>query len=113
MTNVTPASYTIWLQSYRTNHCHGYRRNFLRDGFYIEAKDNTVTVISADPNSYSTARTNTGSSTTSPLSFSSGGPGADTGGGGGGGDDKCIGCVGGSGGGAGVGNNRWTEVRPN
>ncbi len=103
----------------------------VRDGFYIEAKDNTITVISSDPNSYSMARISTTSSS-SGLKFSSGGPGSVNGGGGGDGDGDgdgdggdgggggtyCIGCVnsggggGGGGGGAGVGSSRWIEVRP-
>ncbi|MBL1275294.1 MAG: hypothetical protein COB30_004345, partial [Ectothiorhodospiraceae bacterium] len=86
----------------------------VRDGFYIEAKDNTITVISSDPNSYSTARTNSSASSTRPLSFNSSGPGVTpstpstpstpgTPSPPSGGDNSCIGCGGGSGGGGGGG----------
>ncbi len=98
----------------------------VRDGFYIEAKDNTITVISSDPNSYSTARTNGSAVTTPSLNFSGIGPGLVNSNTPstppaspppGGADTSCIGCGGATGGGGGggaanVGNPRWIEVRP-
>jgi len=74
-------------------------------------------VISSEPNSYSTARTNAYTAS-SGLSFNSDGPGINGGGGGGGGSGGGGGGGGGGvggggpGSGAGVGDSRWVEVRP-
>ena len=103
----------------------------VRDTFYVEAKDNTITVISSDPTSYSTAIVNSaiiaaqgggGLVPSSTFVFSGSGAGGGTGGDGTNtgyiaGDNLCFtGCTAGSTGSAGStpppGANRWIEVRP-
>ncbi|MDH5326109.1 MAG: hypothetical protein OEZ68_17505 [Gammaproteobacteria bacterium] len=90
----------------------------VRDGFFIEAGNKTITVISADPTSYSTARISN-QANSNLLSFVAGGPGADalpslpTN------DTYCFGCggryVSSSGAGSSkdsLGTTRWMEIVP-
>ncbi|MFV2058195.1 MAG: hypothetical protein ACC707_17145 [Thiohalomonadales bacterium] len=92
----------------------------IRDGFFIEANstENSVTVISANPQSYSTARRSTTTSTPPSFNPELGGPGtvptdAPPGGGGGDARSPCIDCSTGSGSdSATLGPRLWMEVRP-
>jgi hypothetical protein len=91
----------------------------IRDGFYIEADNSTITVISANPQTYSTAKRTISATTPPTFSAEPGGPGAPPPGDvPGGGDDPrspCIGCsTGGGGGSAGGASSKrlWMEIRP-
>lgn len=99
----------------------------VRDTFFIEAKDNTITVLSSDPLSFSTAQVSqgaaqgqqgTGNALTQAVNGNQSNTGTTTTGNGGNG--TCFGCVSGSGAngntvGGGTGSpvsTRWMEIRP-
>ncbi|MFQ5470769.1 MAG: hypothetical protein ACE5EH_10760 [Gammaproteobacteria bacterium] len=99
----------------------------VRDSFYIEAKDNTITVMSSDPDSYSTARVSNVSQATSPTfanlttynssnntNVTSGESGNS---GNSGSGDGCFGCASSSSSGNSGGSNtpnpiQWVEIHP-
>jgi hypothetical protein len=91
----------------------------VRDGFELESKRNSIQVISSDPLSFSSARVNANSVTSSILTTVSGSQhgnsGAPIGVGIGGGttssgsQEPCVGCSGNI---SSPGKVRWVEVRP-